>query len=422
MSAEATPKSKEKPVLTVGQITSVIAELLGEAIPRTAIRGQIANLRRQSSGHVYFTLKDEAAQLPAVMWRSSAARLRFKPEDGQEVVATGKIEVYAPHGKYQLVVDSLSPVGVGELHLRFEELKRRLAAEGLFDEGRKRPLPAFPRRVAVVTSPTGAALRDLLKIAYRRMPGAWITLFPVRVQGDGAAEQIASAIAAIGKVGAGADGAFDSSFDVAIVGRGGGSIEDLWAFNEEVVARAIAASPVPVVSAVGHETDTTIADFVADRRAATPSESAEIVFPDTAEIAARIDEGRTRLAKAVTARVERARERLVAFERSAALARPLERLRRISQDLDEWERRGLQALASRVAKARERTTRVAAHLEAVSPVAVLVRGYSITTREGLREALRGAEGLAPGDRIVTRLARGRITSEVIEADTQEKHP
>jgi exodeoxyribonuclease VII large subunit len=393
-------------VLTVGEVTGLIAALLGEAFPRVAVRGQVSNLRRQSSGHLYFSLKDAEAQLPAVMWRSGAARLKFAPTDGQEVVASGRIEVYPPHGKYQLVCDTLSPLGVGELHLRFEEMKKRLEAEGLFAPDRKRPLPLVPGRVAVVTSPTGAAVRDLLRIALRRMPGAWITVFPARVQGEGSAEEVAAALASVPAVG---------EFDVAILARGGGSIEDLWAFNEEVVARAIAASPVPVVSAVGHETDTTIADFVADLRAATPSEAAEIVFPDVEDLAARLAENRARIGAAATQRLRLARERLDALARTHALARPLERMRRLAQDLDEWESRALAALGRHVARSRERLTRVAAHLDAVSPLAILVRGYSITTREGRREALRDVEGLSPGDRISTRLSRGVVVSQVVDA-------
>lgn len=403
-------------VLTVGELTHVIAELLGGAFPRVAVRGQVSNLRRQSSGHVYFTLKDAEAQLPAVMWRSTAERLRFRPEDGQEVVASGKIDVYPPHGKYQLVCSSLQPLGLGDLHLRFEQLKARLAGEGLFDEDRKRPLPLVPRHVAVVTSPTGAAVRDFLKIALRRMPRAWITVVPARVQGDGSIDDVVAGLAAAAAL---------PDVDVVVAARGGGSIEDLWTFNEEAVARALAASPVPVVSAIGHETDTTIADLVADLRAATPSEAAEIVFPDVAELTAQLDDGRTRLARAVARRMERARERLVALESSAALARPLDRMRRIAQDLDEWEARGLAALTRRVAAARERFGRVAGHLEAVSPLAVLARGYSITFRddggvEGRREALRGIDAVAAGDRLVTRLARGSVVSEVVETREESR--
>jgi exodeoxyribonuclease VII large subunit len=392
-------------VLTVSEITSAIAELMGEAFPRIAVRGQISNLRRQSSGHLYFSLKDEGAQLVCAMWRSSVERLKFRPEDGQDVVASGRIEVYPPHGKYQLIVSSLQPMGLGDLHLRFEELKKKLAAEGLFAPERKRPLPLWPRRVAVITSPTSAAVRDFLRVAFRRMPGAWITVFPVRVQGDGASDEVAAALRETPKLG---------EFDAVVVGRGGGSIEDLWAFNEETVARAIVACPVPVVSAVGHETDTTIADFAADVRAATPSEAAEIVFPDVEALAAQLADDRSRLRTAVVGRMEGARETLDRLAKHRALAEPAQRLRRIAQDLDVWDERAMLALTRRVERARERLSRVAGHLQAVSPLAVLSRGYSITSREGAREALRGVDGVAAGDRLVTRLAAGSLVSEVLD--------
>jgi exodeoxyribonuclease VII large subunit len=392
-------------VFTVSEITSAIAELMGEAFPRVAIRGQISNLRRQTSGHLYFSLKDEGAQLVCAMWRSSVERMKFRPEDGQDVVASGRIEVYPPHGKYQLIVNSLTPMGLGDLHLKFEELKKKLAAEGLFAPERKRPLPLWPRRVAVITSPTSAAIRDFLRIAYRRMPGAWITVFPVRVQGDGASDEIAKSLAEMPKLG---------EFDAVVVGRGGGSIEDLWAFNEETVARAIVASPVPVVSAVGHETDTTIADFAADVRAATPSEAAEIVFPDVEALAVQLADDRQRLRTAVVQRMESARETLARLAHHRALAEPAQRLRRIAQDLDQWEERAMLALTRRVEAARERMARVTSHLHAVSPLAVLSRGYSITRRDGVREALRGVDGVAAGDRIVTRLAAGSLVSEVTD--------
>ncbi len=391
--------------ISVGELTRVVASLLGDAFPRVAVRGQVSNLRRQSSGHLYFTLKDAEAQLACAMWRSSAERLRFRPDDGQDVVASGRIEVYPPHGKYQLIVQSLAPLGIGELHVRLEELKKRLAAEGLFEVARKRPLPLVARRVAVITSPTSAALRDLLRIALRRNPCAWITVFPVRVQGDGAAAEVAAAIEDVCRVGV---------FDVVVLARGGGSIEDLWAFNEEVVVRAIATCPVPTVSAVGHETDTTLADLAADQRAATPSEAAELVFADVAELAATVADGRERLRKAIDDRIARARRDLHLLASHRALAQPLERLRRIGQDLDVWEERAIGALERRVEKARERVARVAGHLDAVSPLAVLARGYSITTRVGEREALRSSHGVAPGDRIDTRLADGRVVSEVVE--------
>jgi exodeoxyribonuclease VII large subunit len=397
-------------VLTVAELTRQIKVMLGDAFPRFAVRGQISNLRRQSSGHAYFSLKDEGAQLVCAMWRSSADRLHFRPENGQEVVAEGRIDVYPPHGKYQMIVDRMSPLGVGELHLRLEALKKQLAGEGLFAPDRKQPLPLLPRRVAVITSPTSAALRDFLRIARRRNPGAWITIFPVRVQGDEAPGEIVQALDELSAVG---------DFDVVVATRGGGSIEDLWAFNEEAVARAIAGCPVPVVSAVGHETDVTVADHVADARAATPSEAAEIVFPEAAELAARLAENRMRMDRAVSDRLVRAREKLVAIAGTHALGKPLERLRRVAQDLDEWERRAADALGRKVDSARDRLGRTAAHLEAVSPVAVLARGYSITTCEGTRSPLVDAEDAPPGTRLITRLNQGSVVSQVVPGASGE---
>ncbi len=394
-----------EPVVTVGQITHAIAGMLGEAFPHVVVRGQISNLRRPGSGHVYFSLKDDDAQLACAMWRSNAGRLRFQPEHGQEVVATGHIDVYPPRGSYQLIVRDLAPLGVGELHLRFEALKKQLHGEGLFAPERKQSLPLLPRRVAVVTSRSTAALQDLLRIARRRMPACWVTLFPARVQGQGAADEVAAALDLLPSVG---------EFDVVIVTRGGGSLEDLWAFNEEVVARAIARCPVPVVSAVGHEIDTTIADLVADARAATPSEAAELVFPDTEELVARVQDGRARLGRAVTDRIRREREHLHALERTHALARPADLLQRAAQDLDEWERRGADALSRRVATARDRLSRTAGHLSAVSPLAVLDRGYAIATRDGARAPLRDAASVTVGDSVDVRLARGRLRATVTD--------
>ncbi|HXG04019.1 MAG TPA: exodeoxyribonuclease VII large subunit, partial [Candidatus Binatia bacterium] len=258
----------QRAVLTVTQLTEQLRRTVEERFPAVWVEGEISNFRLYGSGHAYFTLKDEGAQLRAVMFRTRTRRLRFEPTDGLHVLAFGALEVYPQRGEYQLVVELLEPRGVGALQLAFEQLKQRLGAEGLFDAGRKRPLPRFPRRIGLVTSPDGAALRDMLRIIGRRFAGLSIVLAPCRVQGEGAAEEIAQGLADLNRLG---------GVDVIIVGRGGGSLEDLWAFNEEVVARAIAASKVPVISAVGHEVDVTIADFVADVRAPTPSAAAEMV-------------------------------------------------------------------------------------------------------------------------------------------------
>ncbi len=260
----------EKQVLSVSDITRQIKNSLELRFPRVWIQGEISNFKRHTSGHLYFTLKDEGAQISATMWRSRAGTLLFGPEDGMKVIARGGITVYPPRGSYQIDVDQLTPLGVGELQIAFERLKQKLVAEGLFDEGRKRPLPELPSRIGIITSETGAALHDIRTVLNRRFPAIEVLLIPVRVQGPGAAEEIASAVKDMNRYG---------KIDVMIVGRGGGSLEDLWAFNEEIVARAIYASEIPVVSAVGHEIDFTIADFVADLRAPTPSAAAEMVVP-----------------------------------------------------------------------------------------------------------------------------------------------
>ena len=262
------------------------------------VEGELSNCRLWNTGHLYFTLKDAGAQIKAVMFRSACRYLKFKPEDGLHVIARGRVSVYDPKGEYQLVCEHLEPEGLGALQLAFEQLKKRLAAEGLFDAARKRPLPALPRKIGIVTSLDGAAIRDIIKVLGRRYPNAHLVIRPARVQGEGAAADIARALGAIARV---------PGVDVVIVGRGGGSIEDLWAFNEEVVARAIAESPVPVISAVGHEIDFTIADFVADLRAPTPSAAAEIVVAGKDEFCARIDRLAGRLSAAVHARLERTR-------------------------------------------------------------------------------------------------------------------
>lgn len=396
--------------LTVTELTAQVRALLGDAFPRVIVAGQVSNLREQRSGHLYFSLKDEGAQIPAAMWRSQAARLRFRPDDGQEVVARGRIDVYAPHGRYQLIVDAMRPVGVGDLHRRYQELGRRLSEEGLFDPARKRPLPLLPRRVAIVTSPTSAALRDLLRVAWRRDPDAWITVHPVRVQGEAATAEIEAALLAADR---------SRRYDVIVTGRGGGSLEDLWCFNEERVVRAIAGCATPVVTCVGHETDTTLADHAADARAATPSEAAELVFPERRALGLRLEELRTRADRAVELHVDRCRRAVRAVESSAALARPLDRLERMRERLDELGERADRAALQRVDAARERTGRLAAHLQAVSPTSILERGYSITLHEG--RPLRDAASVEPGSRVETRLARGSVTA-VIETTSSEEKP
>ncbi|MEW6356394.1 MAG: exodeoxyribonuclease VII large subunit [Planctomycetota bacterium] len=399
---EAGP-AKEPKIYTVTELTRRIKALLEGTFPLVWVSGEISNARQYNSGHIYLTLKDETAQLSAVIWRGVATRLKFKIEDGMAVVACGNIGVYEPRGNYQLVISHIEPKGIGALQLAFEQLKQKLGAEGLFDTERKRPLPAFPRTIGVVTSPDGAAIRDILNILNRRWPRFHLILRPVRVQGEGAAGEIAEGIADLNRLG---------DVDVMIVGRGGGSLEDLWAFNEEVVARAIFASEVPVISAVGHEIDFTISDFVADVRAATPSEAAELVAPVLDEIEGALDEYQARLVLALRARAEEMRHRLRAVEQSYALRQPMDMVRRFQQSADDLAQRLLMSADRFIEAQHDRLKGIAGKLESLSPLAVLNRGYSVTSLADAGAILRDAKQVSTGDRIKTRLSKGEFFSRV----------
>ncbi len=418
------PFPDERRAMTVGELTRRIKKILEDNLRFVWVAGEISNFKTYPSGHLYFTLKDEESQVGCAMWKGSATHLAFAPENGLEVLAYGRIDVYLPRGQYQLVVERMEPRGAGALALRFEQLKRKLEAEGLFDPARKRALPMLPRAIAIVTSPVGAAIQDMLRTLAGRFPAVDIYLYPVRVQGEGAAEEIAAAIGHLNSA--------MPDLDVMIVGRGGGSIEDLWAFNEEAVARAIFASRIPVVSAVGHETDTTISDFVADVRAKTPTDAAVLVVPKLSDLLTSLEDLDSKIRRALRSRAELARSVLEGFRTSHALQEPAALVGRHGQRLDELHARlgvGLTAVVSmarerlavmgrtmsselgHLAKSsRERTESVARHLEAVSPVAVLGRGYSITSHEG--HVVRKAADVKPGDAIDTRLGEGTIRSRV----------
>ena len=398
------PATGRPKALTVTQITRCIKDCVEKNVGNIWVEGEISNFKTYNSGHSYFTLKDDGAQLSCVLWRDSAERLGFMPEDGAKVVAQGRVSVYEPRGQYQLVVERMEPLGAGALAVAFEQLKRKLAAEGLFDPERKRPIPRFPRCIGIVTSPTGAAIQDLLKVIFNRWP-ANIIVAGAKVQGDGAAGEICRAIRAINLL-PDADRP-----DVLIVGRGGGSIEDLWAFNEESVARAIAASGIPTISAVGHEVDFTIADFVADVRAATPSHAGEIVTPLYEDCRARLEFLRETLPDALLQRVQVARHRLEAIEQSYALRHPEERLASLRQRLDDITARMLPAGERRLCAAREAVAGHAGRLESLSPLKVLERGYSLTTRADGR-LVKSIRGVKPGDTLKTRVADGEIESRV----------
>jgi len=365
---------------SVSELTARIKATLERGFAEVALRAEVSNVARPRSGHVYLVLKDEASQVRAVIWKTEAQRLVFDLTDGLAVRVWGRLSVYAPRGEYQVTIRKIEPEGIGALELAFRQAVARLAAEGLFEPGRKRPLPRFPRRIVVVTSPTGAAVRDLLQVVSRRWRASDLLIAPSKVQGEGAAEEIVEAIALANRV-AGAD--------LLILARGGGSLEDLWPFNEEIVVRAIAASRLPVVTAIGHEIDVTIADLVADRRALTPSEAGEICVPDAREIRRHFERLGQRLEAAGKQQVQETRDRI---ERLAD--------------------RGERALRRILDERRHQLARASAALEALSPLAVLARGYSLTLQADDATIVRSAEEVRPGDLLHTRLASGRIISRV----------
>jgi exodeoxyribonuclease VII large subunit len=446
--ATPAPARVRRRVVTVSELTGGIRAALESSFAELWVEGEISNCRVWNTGHVYFTLKDAGAQIKAVMYRSAHRYLKFRLEDGLHVVARGRLSVYEPKGEYQLVCEHLDPHGRGALQLAFDQLKRRLHAEGLFDAARKRPLPALPRKIGIVTSADGAALRDIITVLGRRHPNAHLVIRPVRVQGEGAAADISRALDAIGRL---------PGVDVVIVGRGGGAIEDLWAFNEESVARAIVRCPVPVISAVGHEVDVTIADFAADLRAPTPSAAAEMVVAAKDECCGRIDRLQQRLEAALRAGLARRRAAIHALtsrrglagwharlavqgrytaaatdalRRAAAdlLARRTRALQRLRTRLDAQDvRRQVASFRARLAagdarlhtsarrrrdRAEARLTTLLARLESLSPLAVLARGYAVCWNTDRTAILRRADAVRPGDHVRVTLHQGALDCEV----------
>ena len=435
-------------ILTVSELSATIRDVLETKFHTVWVEGEISNARLWNTGHLYFTLKDSGSQIKAVIFRSALRYLKFKPEDGLHVVARGKISVYDPKGEYQIICEHLEPKGLGPLQLAFEQLKKKLLAEGLFDAARKRPLPALPRRIGLVTSIDGAALRDMVRVLRRRYPNAHLVISPSRVQGEGAAGEVVRALKLVTRV---------QNVDVVIVARGGGSLEDLWAFNDEALARAIAASPVPVISGVGHETDVTICDFVADLRAATPSAAAELVVRRKDEFVAQITRTGGRLDAALRNRLRRMESRLHALEarpgyagvagrlafrgrhaseltaslRHAAghaIARRSRRHEQLRRALDQFDpRHRLAAVRTRLvsrdaqltAAARRRVATLqsrfgglAARVEGLSPLAVLGRGYAVTWDAARTRIVRDASTLHVGDDVNVRLERGEFEATV----------
>ena len=405
------PNNYDGPV-TVTKLTQYIKNLFAADSQLNSLRvsGEISNFKHHSSGHMYFTLKDANASLRCVMFRSCNARLTFRPSQGMNVVVGGRLSIYERDGQYQMYAETMLPEGVGSLFAAFEALKKRLATEGLFATERKRPLPKLPARIGVVTSPTGAAIRDILTTLSRRFPQAEVLVIPVLVQGPDASGQIAEAIGYLNKI---------DDVDVMIIGRGGGAIEELWAFNEEVVARAIAASEIPVVSAVGHETDFTIADFVADARAATPTAAAEIVVPDQREILQFLEGSKQRMAAKLAAKLEHDKRYLERLACSRVLMRPLERLEQYSQGLDQQSVRLENRMKYLLQGFQSQVKGLEGKLSALSPEAVLGRGFAICLDEK-GNVVRNASLLAPNDRLKLRLQYGHVTTRVEETDTEEK--
>jgi len=384
-------------VYKVSEITRQLRSLLEDAFPEVWVVGEVSNFKPHSSGHIYFSLKDEASELKCVMFRRDAESLSFTPIDGMKVKSLGRITVYEKRGFYQLQVLFLMPAGVGELALAFEKMKARLQAEGLFDEEKKKSLPPFPARIGVVTSSTGAALRDILNILRRRWPFLTVVLRPARVQGEGASADIAEAIDDLNEYG---------EVDLIIVGRGGGSIEDLWAFNEEAVARAINRSTKPVVSAVGHEVDYTIADFVADLRAPTPSAAAEIVVPNKREILSQLDSLVKRGTRASFARISDLKRKLQALARSYGLRRPQDLVMESWQSLDELQRRGSTAIRHRLEILGGKISALEARLKSAGPEATLSRGYCICLKLPQKELVRNSSVLSKSDGVSLKFAEG----------------
>jgi len=397
-------------IYTVTELTRQVKDLIEEGFPQLWVEGEISNFVHHGSGHMYFSLKDEGAVLRAVFFRQYNSRLLFRPENGMQVLARGTLSVYEPSGQYQLVVSELRPSGIGALQIAFEQLKARLAAEGFFDEERKRPLPSFPEVVGVVTSPTGAAVRDIISVISRRCPPTEIVLCPVRVQGEGAAEEIAEGIRAFGLWG---------GADVLIVGRGGGSLEDLWAFNEEVVARAIYHSPVPVISAVGHQTDFTIADFVADLRAPTPSAAAEYAVPEAAELVLSLEDMLLRLIGVQRSILDTGVQRIDELERDISVKRLTLRLEQHQQDRRALVDRLKRATVSRLEAAKLDWARLRESLDALNPAAVLGRGFSIVrTPEG--EVVSNSDQVSVGREVEVILSRGGLECRVETVHPEKK--
>jgi len=409
---EEEEEEKEKThtrVYSVWEITRYIRQKLDrdELLRDIYVKGELSNVSQPTSGHVYFTLKDEYSELRCVMFRDRNALLKFTLEDGMSVIVRGHISVYEKRGRYQLYVEELQESGIGALYRAFEQLKKKLKDEGMFDAAHKKPIPVIPHTIGIITSPTGAAIRDMINITRRRFPHVHILLAPVAVQGEEAAPQIVNAIKLMNRVNRELE-----KVDVLVVGRGGGSIEELWAFNEESVARAIFASEIPVISAVGHETDFTISDFVADRRAATPSEAAELVVPDKRQIEKNLSTLELQLRQNIYKMIEQQRRRLESIEKNVLFRKPTERINQYRQMVDELKRTLIAEVMHRVQLHKKGLQALTGKLDALSPRAILERGYSICLKE--QKVVRSVMDITTGDMLRILFRDGEAISEVKE--------
>lgn len=393
--------------LTVTELNTLVHDVLesNDVFSQIAVRGEISNFVHHRSGHMYFSLKDEGSLVRAVMFRFAASKLAFAPQNGMKVLVYASLTTYVKDGQYQLTVTHMEPDGVGALYIAFEERRRRLAAEGLFDPARKRPLPKIPSGIGVITSPTGAAVRDIIRILGRRFPFAEVLLYPAQVQGDGAARTLIAGLSYFANA---------RNVDVIILGRGGGSTEDLWEFNDEALARAVAASPIPVISAVGHESDFTICDFVADVRAATPSMAAELAVPESAELIRRFRNVADRLEMLCRHRIASGSERLKAITSRRLFADPDGLYRQQRLTLDAYARALEAAIDKKFSSLHTAFDTAAARLDALSPLSVLTRGYAVATRDG--RVLRSVEVVADGKPFTLRLSDGEIWAKKLDND------
>ena len=393
--------SDEK-ILSVTELTKQIKGVLELGFTNIWIQGEISNFKLHTSGHIYFTLKDEGSQISAVMWRSRAAQLIFRPNDGMKVMVRGNITVYEPRGNYQIDCFQLQPIGKGELQQAFEQLKQKLFAEGLFEEENKKPLPEYPQKIGIVTSPTGAAIRDILSVLSRRFPSIEVILVPVKVQGIGAAEEIAEAIADLNR---------QKLVDVMIIGRGGGSLEDLWAFNEEIVARAVFASTIPIVSAVGHEIDFSISDFVADLRAPTPSAAAELIVKDKNEVVELIRNFCYTMNNSMLNSVESYKHTVTNLTQSYSFNKPHDMLRQRSQQVDELQNRLTRTMLHSFTMIKQQTQFLSSRIKTTNPKSILKRGYAIVRQD--KSIISSARKSIPSEPATIEFHDGLVDAEIL---------